>query len=294
MLYRQRSLDQVEVCSDCRSGDCSRHTLVRCGRCPDCELARRRDWGARMMHEARDHDRSSFLTLTYDERHLPADYGLDKRHLQLFLKRLRKRLDVPVRYFACGEYGGRTLRPHYHLILYGTDFSEDRVLKRHTDAGDPLYESPTLSAAWNQGEALIGRFSFDSAAYVAKYVQKGDSRNSCRRVDPITGEVWYVAPQFATMSRRPGIGRSFYERFRDDLAEHDSVVVKGQEVALPAYYSRLLREGHPEVYADVLASRRKAAFARAAGQDPHYHRQRLRAREQVVLSRSSTTERGTM
>ena len=98
---------------------------VACGRCIGCRKEYARQWAMRCLHEASLFDENSFVTLTYDDKHLPAGGTLVKRDVQLFLKRLRRKFsDRTIRYFFSGEYGGDTLRPHYHGCLFGFAFPD--------------------------------------------------------------------------------------------------------------------------------------------------------------------------
>lgn len=101
---------------------------ISCGQCIGCRLERSRDWALRIVQEATLHAQNSFVTLTYADRHLPSHASLRKKHLQDFMKRLRFSTDAKLRYYACGEYGTTSLRPHYHICLFGADFSADRKL----------------------------------------------------------------------------------------------------------------------------------------------------------------------
>lgn len=236
-----------------------RHLELACGQCIGCRLRRSRDWAARMMYEAREHDANCFLTLTYDDASLPKDRSLDVSHWQKFAKRLRKRCGS-FRFYHCGEYGERTLRPHYHACIFGLDFSGSRE-EFARPGGHKLYRSPVLDDLWPHGFHSIGELTFDSAAYVARYVTKkvtgAQAERHYERVDLATGEVWSVRPEYSTMSRRPGIGRAFYDRFKDEVYEHDSVIFKGAEYAPPRYFDRLLGEESPERLARVQQERRQ-------------------------------------
>lgn len=202
--------------------------VIPCGQCIGCKLERSRQWAMRCMHEKRMHVDSAFLTMTYDNKHLPEGASLVKRDLQLFMKRLRKVRPSGLRFYACGEYGETTFRPHYHVLLFNTSFPDRRYWKQ---AGDnPLYASAELNGLWTNGDCLIGEVTFDSCAYVARY---------CTKV--ITGEkaeAHYAGreKEFTVMSRRPGIGFSYYEKHGKEAYRHDSVVVNGFEVGLPRYY----------------------------------------------------------
>ena len=146
-------------------------SIVRlpCGRCMGCKLERARQWAMRCMHEASLYDKNCFLTLTYADNKLPSDRSVNRRHVQLFLKRLRRAYPKAViRYFGCGEYGERLGRPHYHLCVFGFDFP-DKLL--HTiSGGHKLYRSASLEALWGFGHCLIGDLTFESAGYVARNV----------------------------------------------------------------------------------------------------------------------------
>lgn len=254
--------------------------LLPCGQCLDCRLRRKRDWALRIMHEASLHEQNCFLTLTYDDEHLPEDRSLSKRHWQLFCKKLRKR-GYKFRYFCAGEYGDETLRPHYHACIFGYDFHLDREYLKHIN-GFPYYISPLLSDVWNFGFHSIGNLTFDSAAYVAKYVtkrvtgKKAIEDKTYERVDPTTGEVWEVLPEFSVMSRggRPskngekngGIGKKWFDKYREEVyASDDFVVSEGRIFRPPRYYDQLLNREEPERYERLSAGRRERCFRQDAG-----------------------------
>ena len=210
------------------------------------------------------HERNSFITLTFSPEHLPNDHSIRKEHLQKFFKRLRKNTGIKFRYFACGEYGDNKGRPHYHAIIFGTDFP-DRVLHSKTKNGDMLYRSATLEKAWPYGFSLIGEVSFQSAAYVARYVmkkRKGDddkvdpktgktNKEHYMVVDPNTGEAFDIQPEFCLMSRgsgkkddpplfRYGIGRAWLDKHKDDTNK-DFITLNGHKMGLPKYYDSVLQ-----------------------------------------------------
>lgn len=125
----------------------------------------------RCVHEAQLHEENSFLTLTYDDEHLPENGSLHKPDLQKFFKRLRFHTGKEIRYYACGEYGEKTLRAHYHVCLFGHNFSNDRQPFRRIGE-HILYTSKTLTDIWGLGNTSIGDLTFESAAYTARYVMK--------------------------------------------------------------------------------------------------------------------------
>lgn len=234
-----------------------------CGRCTGCRLERSRQWANRIVHETKMHDQSSFLTLTYDPEHLPKDGSISVDDCQRFLKRLRKKLAPRrIRFFLCGEYGEKLGRPHYHAIIFGYDFP-DKVKLAKAD-GFWLYESRELNEIWGLGGCRIGDVSFDSAAYVANYATKkvtnkeaytdGDGKRWPSKDEHYQGR----RPEFLLMSRRPGIGRTWFETFGGDVFPSDEVVVRGVPSKPPRYYvqqieKRAAEEFPPGRWSDLLA-----------------------------------------
>lgn len=229
-----------------------------CGQCIGCRLERSRQWAIRIMKELKLHDRASFLTLTYDDNNLPKTASgvstLCLRDVQLFLKSLRKHYSPQqLRFFQCGEYGETTSRPHYHMILFGTDFSSDRESIENSPSGFPQYTSPTLTRLWGRGRATISEVSFESAAYVARYCLK-----------KITGQKSSLhyngrIPEFVTMSRRPGIGAQYFTDFQNDIYPHDEIIPDvGRPASLPPkYFDKLLEKADPALYKEIKKKRQK-------------------------------------
>lgn len=226
---RQRTASgKRAIVFDIKEGYHDRPVRVACGTCVECVSRRARDWAARCVHEASLHEENSFVTLTYGE--LPAGGSLCRRDVQLFFKRMRKH-GADFRYFGCGEYGERFRRPHYHLCLFGFD-PPDKVHHTHRK-GFEVWRSNWLEARWENGIVEVGTFTPRAAGYVARYLTKrGRSPDGC-------------VPEFLMASRKPAIGRRWYESFREESYRHDSVIVGGKEVQLPAYYDRLEEERSP-------------------------------------------------
>ncbi len=232
---------------------------VPCGRCVGCKLERSRQWAVRCMHEASLHADTSFVTLTYDDEHVPRFGSLLMDDWQKFFKRLRKRVGK-IRFFGCGEYGEQFGRPHYHACIFGYDFP-DRVLWT-TRGGHDVFRSELLESVWTFGQSEIGSLTFDSAAYVARYCVKKITGHLARAhyecIDPETGEMGSRLPEFATMSRRPGIGAGWFDLFSDDVYPSDEVIVNGVAAKPPRFYDRLLEASAPEVAHDVRMDRRRS------------------------------------
>ena len=211
-----------------------------CGRCVGCRLERSKQWAVRICHEKQLHDSCCFITLTYDDKHLPKGNTLKQEDMTLFIKRLRKALDHPIRYFYCGEYGSRTQRPHYHMCLFGENFIDSRKFYTSNFRGDVLYTSPFLEKIWQKGWCPFGDLTFDSAAYTARYILK--------KVNGPIAEEHYKgrSPEFICMSRRPGIGADWFKKFETDVTTTDSVRLSRYNIRCqpPRYYDKLFKEFH--------------------------------------------------
>ncbi len=148
---------------------------VPCGKCYACRVRNARDWMTRCLFEARYWQEICFCTFTYDNAHLPAAGSLCKRDLQLFFKRLRKRLDKPIAYLACGEYGSRRGRPHYHALIFGWCPSDGILVDSRSHGGYSQYDSLLLNQLWPLGLSrfsICGSDSGQIAGYVARYAAK--------------------------------------------------------------------------------------------------------------------------
>lgn len=229
----------------------ARHDVVGsidlpCGRCVGCRLERSRQWALRCVHESKTSSASCFVTLTYDNDHLPDGGSLRHRDVQLFLKRLRKRVRPQrVRFFMCGEYGERLGRPHYHLCLFGLDFPDRRYLGK-TESGAEKFSSESLSSLWPLGDAQVSDFNFKAAAYTARYIMEkvtGDeAAGYYQRFDSETGEVWDLVPEYCSMSKKPGIGGAYLDKYGDDILQSGTCVLDGLEVNPPRFYEKRLRK----------------------------------------------------
>lgn len=244
-------------------GDPTKPVQVPCSKCWGCRLERARQWAIRCMYENQMHKKSCFVTLTYDDKKDGITYGgeaytLYPRHLQLFLKRLRKKHGPKIKFFACGEYGEKKGRPHYHALLYGVDFP-DRI-PVPTKGEHPLYTSPALEALWTHGDVRIGEVTFESSSYVARYIMKkklGKTANYYNKVG--------IVPEFTRMSRRPGIGTTWYEKYQSDVYPHGYCVIRGGiKTPPPKFYNSKYELTNPEQYAIIKEAREKEALKRAS------------------------------
>lgn len=193
------------------------------------------------------HRQSWFATLTYDDQHVPSDGSLDYSHVQAFHRRLRKSIG-PFRFFCAGEYGSRTRRPHYHSAIFGLALSDVRYLCK-SPSGNTLWESPRFTRTWGLGFTSLGLLSFESASYVASYVCKKatgpNAEKTYKRLDPETGELYSVEPEFAHMSLKPGIGSTWFDKFAGDCLPRDHVIIDGRKIPVPRYYFDLFKKVDP-------------------------------------------------
>lgn len=234
-----------------------RRLMLPCRKCVGCRLDHSREWANRVVMEQCYHDESWFLTLTYDDEHLPPAYPVDsatgeilsvhatlvKEDIQKFLKRLRKNSGQKIRYFLAGEYGSHTYRPHYHLLLFGLHL-DDLQLLRQNFAGQPYYISDFISKCWPYGIHILGRVTWQSAAYVARYTMKKATHGFDRRYYAAAG----IEPEFQLVSRCPGLGRQYYDDHPElfDFVTYSVVTPQGgQRMCPPEYFRKLFRDAHP-------------------------------------------------
>lgn len=226
------------------------------------------------------HAENCFITLTYNDEHLPGDGSLNKKHFQDFAKRLRKSTGKKIRYFHCGEYGENLSRPHYHACIFGHDFQDKQLFK--TVNGFPLFTSDSLTALWPFGFTTIGALTFETAAYTARYVMKKINGEQAfehySRINPYTGEITHVQPEYVTMSLKPGIGADWYEKFKGDVYPDNFVVINGKRSKPPRYYSNKLEQENPQQKIDIKQQQKKFAALHAADNTP----ERLDLREYIL------------
>ena len=230
------------------SDDVRRVFKIPCNRCVGCRLRRSSEWALRCVHEAALYKANSFITLTYDNDHLPSAGSLHYPDFKGFIKRLNERLHrsgLPrVRYYMAGEYGALRSRPHYHACIFGYDFP-DKHLWQKTPSGSLIYRSDLLEEVWPFGHSSVGDLTYQSAAYTARYVMKkvfGDDSQVAYLSDDFnleTGECLTRVPEFNRMSLKPGIGARWFEKYQTSVYPHDFLVHGGRKYKPPRYYDVL-------------------------------------------------------
>lgn len=285
-----RLADGSVILDDSSIHDIVGEFTVPCGQCVGCRMERSRQWAIRCMHEARLHELNCFVTLTYDDEHLPHRGVLRYSDYQSFIRRLRKQFaPYLVRFFMCGEYGSQNWRPHYHALLFGIDFSDKVYWSSSADGKSALYRSSLLDRIWSHGDCYIGSVSFASAAYCSRYCLKkvvgSRHREHYLRVDE---QGSYELPsEFCHMSLRPGIGHDFFFRFKDQLMNFDQVVMDGKAQKLPRYYDKLADRVNRSFVSAARAEREAEAWAGRADNTPG----RLIAKEAVTKARVAMLHR---
>ncbi len=244
----------IEIDKKSKSGLVMGRQKVPCGRCNGCRISKSKEWAIRCIHETQANgDNNSFITLTYNADHLPKDASLNHEHFQKFIRSLRKRTNIKIRYYMCGEYGRATednnwiARPHFHAILFGFSFPDktNHTVRRNNQ----VYRSKLLEDTWTRGFSEIGTVTFKSCAYVARYIIKKQKAEDqvYAIIDHSTGEITgYKKPEYTRMSLKPGIGSKYYDRYIMDIFPGDFVMIEpGKKLEVPKYYKEKLKKEHP-------------------------------------------------
>lgn len=275
------------------------HDIIQlpCGQCVQCRLQYSRNWADRCMLEAQKYENNEFLTLTYDDEHLPHSKRVDlqtgefvgeaftlvPKDLQDFLKRLRQAFargkyrvnhydyfdkekiissevvtfpkNKNIRFYACGEYGDKYARPHYHIIVFNLTLNDKQFLFTNKQ-GTPNFASDLIRTIWSKGHITLCPVTWETCAYTARYVMK-------KQKGPHSAEYYAergVLPEFVRMSRKPGIARDYYEQNKADIYWYDAIYLKKgskvEKIRPSRYYDKLFDVDEHE-YMEALKRRRK-------------------------------------
>lgn len=274
---------------------------IPCGKCIGCRLDYSRQWANRCMLEAQYHPEGTcwFFTITYNDKYVPKvvtqdpetgksvpAYTLRKRDFQLFMKRLRKAFsDDRIRFFAAGEYGSETFRPHYHAVIFGLHLVDLEPWSKSKNF--QLFTSKSIAKIWSMcynknmesslckegyaslapesfeeegkvyepyGRIVISPCTWETCAYTARYTAKKSNT-----LYPEFFERFGLQAPFTLMSRRPGIGRQYYED-HPDLFDYRYINVSGEDGGIkftaPRYFDRLLEKENPVLLETLKLQRR--------------------------------------
>lgn len=309
-----------------------------CNDCIGCFRRTSLEWACRCVHEAQMHRYNAYITLTYDDEHLPENNSLQHRDYVLFMKALRNQiarhnqnlllsppplrgaraggksklktilsnylqenindasgapqkavahlLPSEIKFYMAGEYGELYGRPHYHSLLFGVDFADKTYLGK-TKAGEKIYRSYTLEKLWPYGYSSIGAVTFNSAAYISRYIMKkrrGDGNTENYEIlDLETGEIYIKKKEYNCMSRAEGIGKAWLEEFKPDVYTRDRVITKtGRELRPPRYYDKLYKK----MDAAHLEHLKHARELEARAQKEHHTPERLAVQETVAKAQA--------
>lgn len=278
------------IAFDTKNGYADFPMEVPCGRCTGCRVTYSRQWAARCLHEAQTHEENCFVTLTYADENLPTGGSLNKKHFRDFMKRLRRSLGrKKISFFHCGEYGDNLQRPHYHALIFGHWFPDSAPLAGKSKSGKEQFRSATLEKIWGLGHCTIGAVTYQSAAYCSRYILKKKSLDNYEKIDPVTGEIYQLEREYATMSVNPAIGRRWFEKYSTDAFPDDFVVVDGKKHQVPRYYDKLLKRKDSDTHSTIKSKRKKQMHAPAALANSRPTR--LAVRETVLKSRINLTKR---
>lgn len=298
-----------------------------CGGCKDCRLNKAKEWGIRCYHESLQFDSNCFITLTYSDQCLPENNSLNKIDFENFMKKLRRKykgfmavsyknkVRFPIRYFHCGEYGDKNGRPHHHACLFNFDFEDKKFYKEVN--GNKLYISESLDKLWSKeikefdipyydrkdvyyyrrkyyvklGYCLIGDVTFQSACYIARYIMKKINGKMAehyyRRVNELTGEVYMLTQEYVSMSTMPGLGQTWFNKFKDDAYNFDHVVINGKKYKVPKYYDKMMEKENPFLLEDLKIKRKLKSYKK---KDDNTLK-RLMTKYKVLISKITQLER---
>lgn len=258
---------------------------VPCGQCIGCRLDYSRMWADRCMLEAQEYQHNAFITLTYDPEHLPplkecvnVETGeiflwpsLVPDELTKFMKDLRNYYmnnlnHTGIRFYACGEYGGEGGRPHFHILAFNLLPLPDMRYWFTTDQHEKIYHSEILqNKIWKKGICSIGELTWNSCAYVARYVVKKQKGATKGLVDLSGNLVSGLEPEFTRMSRMPGIAWKYYDEHKHEFYETDEIVIavrgKARTIKPPRYFDKMydLENVDPFIMRDIKERRAERA-----------------------------------
>lgn len=268
----QKTLDEISECP--------------CGNCDECRMSNSRQWAQRAVAESTCHEENWFITLTYDDEHLPAPYWTYSRvdgdfklcsplkyeDFVLFKKKLLRHLEYHmdhqgVRFLSCGEYGPTNGRPHYHAIMYNCPIPDLKVIQNVNLNGRAYtyMHSDMIEKLWGKGFVTIGAVNWETCAYVARYVLKKMAHKDELLYHKLCEQSLCVPlpPEFRYASRRPGLGRTFYEEHKDDIYRIDKVVLPNGMTLQPCkYFDNLYDLEDPELLEKLKTQRRKTQALR--------------------------------
>lgn len=222
-------------------------TEIPCKKCIGCRLDYSREWANRGYLESKMWKQNWFVTLTYDEEHMVTkDEFIDQngitwydeewngtlvgKDLQMFIKKLRQIMkrehnEENIRFMACGEYGDRNERPHYHAILYNLNLPLDTFFEPRIINHETYYRNKIIERAWQKGISNISEATWNNIAYTARYITKKVNGKLSEQLYNSRGQ----DKEFMRTSRRPGIGKPYYDKYKDKIYEYDEITIQNKK-----------------------------------------------------------------
>lgn len=264
-------------------------TLIPCGRCIGCRLDYSREWADRAYLEMKEigKEKCYFVTLTYDNKNLPMNEevttskgftitkedaylndiewqgNLDKKDLQRFFNTLRKKMErlrynkEGIRYLAAGEYGEKDRRPHYHMILFNINLPAESFYSPKIINKEMHYKNKIIEEAWGKGFIDITEASWNTSAYVGRYITKKLYGNIAEEERAKLGQ---SQAEFLTASNRPPLGNEYYKKHKEEIYKNDEITIfkkgKTENHKPPKYFDRLLEKENPELWEKIKEKRK--------------------------------------
>nr|QJB19689.1 MAG: replication initiator protein [Microvirus sp.] len=237
-----------------------------------------------MTHESKFHLQSSFITLTYSDKLLTSN-SLQYPHVTNFIKRLRSKIDQPIKYYQVGEYGDQNLRPHFHIAMFGYDFTDDITYKgisntrelSYSKDSHNYYSSTFLTELWGKGFAQVTELNFETAQYVAKYVTKKLNKKQYASLN--------LEPEKSSSSNKEPIGKRWIEKNYKDVYPNDYVVYKEKKYIPPRYYDEWLQKNVPELWKETKEKRENSIDDSFSDYYDSYAKHKIKIQKQKLFLR---------
>lgn len=288
---------------------------IPCGKCIGCRLDYSKQWALRCLSETKTSGQSWFITLTYDDEHLytPSEMVdragnvyprleswrgcLKPKDMTDFLKRLRSYWKYHynqenIRFFYCGEYGGEGQRPHYHMIIFNLPIPKEELKPLFiSDNYDQIYECKLIQDIWQNGIISIGEVTFSSCAYVARYITKKQFGSQAEIEYCKNGQI----PEFVRMSRKPGLGKAYFDQAAPDIYQTDEMFAttcKGTAITSkpPHYFDKCLEKIEPDIADMIKESRRRAV---QAAEEQKQTKTSLTLKDQMFIDEKTKRDKAT-
>ena len=227
---------------------------VKCGKCDTCRREKAQDWAIKLINEAKYHKKACFITLTFDNKILldknskaRKKYGAhpkfvfnteySKEYFKKFIKRLRKKLEPKkITYFKVAEYGELNKRPHYHCIIFGENFEQDRKEMQVSKSGHIQYNSQILEELWACGRTSVQDINSNNIIYISQYAIKKYKKKDDQYKEKIS---------FSNRSKMniKWARRNYKEIIKGYIEDTD-----GKKYRVPESYKKMLKNSEEEIY----------------------------------------------